>query len=62
MTRLQWEPTGEPYVPGNLEVWKDILRQKSDSKTVRDWGKRASHFSHPEQLAEAMFGLCRVET
>jgi hypothetical protein len=62
MTRLQWEPTGEPYVPGNLEVWKEILRQKSDSKIVRDWGKRASHFSRPEQLAEAMFGLCRVET
>jgi hypothetical protein len=62
VTRLQWESTGEPYVPGNLEVWKEILRQKSDSKIVRDWGKRASHFSRPEQLAEAMFGLCRVET
>jgi hypothetical protein len=62
MTRMQWEANGEPYVPGNLEVWKDILRQKSDSKVVRDWGKRAGHFNHPEQLAEAMFGLCRVET
>jgi len=62
VTRMQWESSGEPYVPGNLEVWKEILRQKSDSKTVRDWGKRAMHFSHPEQLAEAMFGLCRVET
>ncbi len=62
VTRLQWEPTGEPYVPGNLEVWKTILRQKSDSKIVHQWGKRASHLNHPEQLAEAMFGLCRVET
>jgi hypothetical protein len=62
MTRMQWEPTGEPVVPGNLEVWKEILRQKSDSKIVREWGKRASHISHPEQLAETMFGLCRVET
>ena len=44
MTRLQWEPNGEPYVPGNLEVWKEILRQKSDSRIVRDWGKRAGHF------------------
>jgi hypothetical protein len=62
MTRLQWEPTGEPLVPGNLEVWREILRQKNDSKIVRDWGKRASHINHPEQLAETMFGLCRVET
>jgi hypothetical protein len=62
VTRMQWQATGEPYVPGNLGVWKEILRQKSDSKIVRDWGKRAGHFSRPEQLAEAMFGLCRVET
>ena len=62
MTRLQWDPAGEPYVPGNLAAWKEILRQKNDSKIVRDWGKRASHLNHPEQLAEAMFGLCRVET
>jgi hypothetical protein len=62
MTRMQWETSGEPYIPGNLEAWKEILRQKSDSKIVHDWGRRASHFNHPEQLAEAMFGLCRVET
>jgi hypothetical protein len=62
VTRVQWEPSGEPYVPGNLEVWKEILRQKSDSKIVREWGKRASHVNSPEHLAEAMFALCRVET
>jgi hypothetical protein len=62
MTRMQWESSGELYVPGNLEVWKEILRQKTDSKVVREWGRRSSHFKQPEQLAEAMFGLCRVET
>jgi len=62
LTRMQWEPNGEPYVPGDLEVWKEILRQRSDSRVVRDWGKRAGHFKQPEQLAEALFGLCRVET
>ena len=62
LTRLQWQPSGEPYVPGNLEVWKHILNQKSNSKIVRDLSKRASHFNQPEQLAEAMFALCRVET
>jgi hypothetical protein len=62
VTRLQWEPNGDPYVPGNLEVWKEILHQKSDSKIIREAGKHASHLNHPEQLAETMFALCRVET
>ena len=62
LTRLQWEPNGDPHVPGNLDVWKDILRQKTDSKIVREWGKRAGHLNHPEQLMETMFALARVET
>jgi hypothetical protein len=62
VTRLPWEPTGEPYVPGNLAVWKQILSQKSNFKLVRDLGRRAGHLSQPEQLAETMFALCRVET
>ena len=62
VTRMQWQPNGEPYVPGNLEIWKEILHQKSDSKIVHEWGKRSSHLNSPEHLAEAMFGLCRVET
>ena len=62
LTRLQWEPSGEPHVPGNLEVWKEILRQKTDSKVIRDWGRRAGHWNHSEQLVEAMFAISRVET
>jgi len=62
LTRLQWEPNGEPHVPGNLEVWKEILRQKTDSKVIREWGRRAGHWNHPEQLVEAMFAISRVET
>jgi hypothetical protein len=61
-TRLEWEPTGEPRIPGNLEVWKEILRQKSDSKTVRDWGKRARNWDQPEQLLEGMIALSRMES
>ncbi len=62
LTRLQWEPNGEPHVPGNLETWKGILREKSDSNVVRDWGKRAKSWEHPEQLLDAMFSLSRVQS
>jgi hypothetical protein len=60
-TRVQWEQNGEPYVPGNLDVWKQILRQKSDSKTIHDWSKHHS-LDHPEQLLDAMVAFSRVVT
>ena len=62
MTRLRWEPNGDPYVPGNLEVWKKIFRQKTDSKIVRDWGRRAEHWNQPIQLLEALSAISRVQT
>jgi len=62
VTRLHWEPTGEPLVPGNLEVWKDILGQKNDSHLVREWGRRSTHLTSPDQLVQAMFALSRATT
>jgi hypothetical protein len=60
-TRLEWEANGEPHVPGNLEIWKQILRQKTDSKTIHEWNKRR-HLDHPEQLLDAMVAFSRVVT
>jgi hypothetical protein len=60
-TRVQWESNGEPYVPGNLEIWKQILHQKTDSKTIRDWSKHHP-LDHPEQLLDAMVAFSRVVT
>jgi hypothetical protein len=57
VTRLRWDASGEPYVPGNLELWKTILRQKSESKLVRELGKRSSHITTPDQLVQDMFAL-----
>ena len=62
VTRIRWEPNGDPYVPGNLEVWKKIFRQKTDSKIVRDWGRRAAHWEHPGQLLDALAAISRVPT
>jgi hypothetical protein len=62
LARTRWEANGEPLVPGNLQVWSQILRQKTDSKVVRDWGKRAVHWDDPEQLLEAMFAFSRQRT
>ena len=62
LTRLQWEANGEPHVPGNLEVWKRVLRQKAYSDIARDWGKHAHAWNNSEQLLEAMVGISRVDT
>jgi hypothetical protein len=61
-TRVQWESTGEPHVPGNLAVWKEILLQKSDSKTVRNWVKRVHSWDRPEQLLETLTALSSVDS
>jgi hypothetical protein len=62
LTSLQWDANGEPFVPGNLALWKEILLQKNESKYVRDRGKSVGGWSHPNQLAEAMFAFAREDT
>jgi hypothetical protein len=62
VTRLRWAPNGDPYVPGNLEVWKKIFQQKTDSKVIRDRGRRSAHWDHPGQLLEALFAISRAPT
>lgn len=59
-SRLLLDADGKPHVPGNLEIWKEIFRRKSDSKAVRDWAKRSGDWRQPEQLLEAMMSLSRT--
>ena len=61
-TRLQRGPDGEPVVPGNLDVWKEILADKCGSKVAHEWGRHARGWKHPEQLLEAMAGMSRLDT
>ena len=62
VTRLRWEPNGEPYVPGNLGVWKTIFRQKADFKIIRDLRRQSAHWDHPSQLLDALFAISRLST
>jgi hypothetical protein len=62
VNRLQFEPNGQPLVPGNLKMWAEVLQQKSDSKIIRDVGKRAGGWKTPEDLVDGMFSLTRVGT
>jgi hypothetical protein len=59
VTRLQLESNGEPLIPGNLEIWKDIL---GNSNLVRRWGKQTSHVTGPDHFMQIMFALSRAPT
>jgi hypothetical protein len=61
-TRMDWDAEGAPYIPGNLQVWSQILQDKVDSKLLRNWGKRSGGTRGADQLAEAMFVFARLET
>jgi hypothetical protein len=60
LTRIQVEPNGQPHIPGNLQVWKDILRRRNSPRLVQEWGRRAANWQDPAQLIEAMIGLSRM--
>jgi len=58
-TRLQFDSSGEPIIPGNLEVWKDIFLQWHSSASVRRWEKRTPRLSSPDQLVQTLFAISR---
>ncbi len=62
MSRLQFDSNGRPHVPGNLKVWKETVRRKSDSKIVADWAKRANNWTDTEQVVEGMVAFSRVNS
>jgi hypothetical protein len=62
VSRLQLEPSGQPHVPGNLDVWRQILSGKPESKAVREWARRARRWSSPDDLVEGLFALTRSDS
>ncbi|MBV8632790.1 MAG: hypothetical protein JOZ83_17835 [Silvibacterium sp.] len=62
-TRLDWDAAGQPYVPGNLEIWGEILNnQKNAFKPGRDYARRSRSWKSPDQLLEALVAYARLES
>jgi len=59
-TRLQFDESGEPLVPGHLEEWNDILFQGSESSFVRKLAKRSHAPKNTDQFVQIMFSLSRA--
>jgi hypothetical protein len=62
VNRLQFEANGQPHIPGGIEVWKEAMRAKSDSKIVKEWSKRAGGWGNPDQVVEGMVAVSRVSS
>ena len=60
-TRLRLDPDGKPHIPGSLDVWRTLFIEhpagsgKYDSKL----SKAATNWKEPDDVLEALFGLCR---
>lgn len=59
VTRLQFDAKDQPLVPGNLQVWKEIVRHQPNSKVAAEWARKAGGWNNSEQLVEGLVGLSR---
>jgi hypothetical protein len=60
-TRIHLEPNGEPLVPGNLDVWKELLLQRHNSSVMHGaLGKQSPGLKGPDELVQVMFALSRT--
>jgi hypothetical protein len=59
--RLRLDPSGKPHIPGSLDVWRTLFVDhpagsgKYDAKLSKD----AASWKDPDDVIEALFGLCR---
>ncbi len=61
MTRLRWDSSGDPHVPGSLQAWKNILSQKTNADLSRSRSVRVRNWNSPDGLLEVLFALSRVQ-
>jgi tetratricopeptide (TPR) repeat protein len=58
-TRLRLEPNGRPHVPGGLDVWKSLFIDHPQGKYDARLSRAAKDWREPDDVLEALFGLCR---
>ena len=61
VTRLQLTPDGEPEVPGNIEVWNDIVRLRRRAPRVYQPGcSNAPEILRPRTISSRRCSCCRA--
>ena len=57
--RLDFDANGQPHIPGSVDVWREVVRAKTESKLVHEWAQKSGGWNSPEQVVEAMVGVSR---
>jgi hypothetical protein len=58
-TRMRMEADGKPHIPGSLEVWRNLFINHPHGKYDGKLTKSAAGWKEPDDVIEALFGLCR---
>ena len=58
-TRLRLDADGRVHIPGNLDVWKNLFINHPHGKYDGKLTRSASGWKEPDDVIEALFGLCR---
>ena len=58
-TRLRLDADGRPHIPGSLEVWKNLFVNHPHGKYDGKLTRSATTWKEPDDVIEALFGLCR---
>ncbi|MGH9604252.1 MAG: hypothetical protein ACRD3N_00995 [Terracidiphilus sp.] len=61
-TRLEWQPDGEPRVPGDMAMWRDVLYRETRSIGDRDWARGVRGVNTPGQLLDQIVSSANLET
>ncbi len=58
-TSLRLDADGEPHIPGGIVVWKNLFIKHPRGKYDSKLSKSAPSWKAPDDVLEALFGLCR---
>jgi hypothetical protein len=58
-TSLRLDHDGQPHIPGGLDVWKPLFTKHPHGKRERKLSKEVNSWRSPDDLLEALFGMCR---
>jgi len=60
-TRLRLDADGRPHIPGSLDVWRNLFLEhpQGGGKYDAKLSKAAANWKDPDDVLEALFGLCR---
>ena len=62
VTRLPLDSDGEPLVPGNLAVWREILLDGHNASLVHRWGRQTPSLTDTDRLLQVLFAMSRAAT